>query len=419
MGFSKHMGLYLVAFFLVRVSIGQSIAPFLHAEMVAFMQKESVPGMAMGFIQAQDSGLAIFGFRDFVRKREVETHTHFNLGEVSQVFTLTLLMKRELEGQLDLYRPLHEQLSSHVKVPVFKKVVIEYKRGAEITYPEEYPGIPIWGGFSCGKVIDTPFIPITYCRLATHYAGLCSGNHTGGAWILSPGYRPNKGKVNPITPDELLESFSHRELCYKPGTKFSYSDWGIAALGHLLSGKGTQSFGQMMREEVLDPMGMYKSFYNLEGAELEGLAQGYSLKGKKLSPSFCEGMAPATGLYSTPRDMMSFLTYAIFNNHTLLSHAIQNTKGSVAEIYPPQKGWEGLETGYGWWIQKHTKKSYRKVWAEGRGAGHSSYIGFIENRKVGVFLLANKSIGLRDLGEKMLDVLYRKGENEIMSRRLP
>ena len=417
MSYSPIISLLLGGIFCFHSSICQYIPPALHAESVAFMHKENVPGLAVGFIRGSDSGMAVLGYRDLARKLKVEPHTFFGLGEVSQVFTLTLMMKQELAGQIDLYRPLSEQLPPHITVPVFSRTVCEYQQKNEVVYPEEYPGIPLWGGLSCGKVIDTPYVPITYCRLATHYAGLCMDEGTKGKWVLTKKFKPHKRNKVAISSEALLARFSNQCLCSKPGTEFRYANWGIAVLGQLLSGNGTQSFEQVMREEVFEPMNMQNTHYKLEEAEWKNLAQGYSARGKKAEVVFWEGMAPAIGVYTSPRDMMNFLRFSTQNPSSILSHAVQNTQASVGAVYPNSKEWEGLENAYGWWIQEDSEKGYRRVWAEGRGSGYSAYIGFIEDKDIGVFLLANRSVLLRGLGEKMLEVLFTDSEKKFMSKR--
>ncbi|MEM9720964.1 MAG: serine hydrolase domain-containing protein [Bacteroidota bacterium] len=412
----KPLGSGLVCFLLYQFSLGQEVAPALHTEIFAFIQKEKVPGMAMGFIQPQDSGLSVFGYREYEKRLKVEPTTYFGLGEVSQIFTHALMMKMELEGQIDLYRPLAEQVTPRVTVPLFSRMTYEFLQASEIRHPKEYPGVPIWGGFSCGKVIDTPLVPITYCRLATHFAGLCPQPGSKGRWLLSKKYRPDKRQFPLISSEEILTQFSSRELCAKPGESFQYSDWGIAVLGQLLTVNSTLSYGQMVKEEVFDPINMQHTHAKLEEDELYDLAQGYSLKGKKQAPIFWEGMVPSMGIYSTPQDMMHFLQYASRSHSSILHHAIRNTQAPEVKLSPAPKDWEGLEVGYGWWIQESIQGEYRKVWAEGRGSGYAAYIGYIEDQKRGVFLLANRSTSLRELGEKMLAILAKEGKGKLISK---
>jgi len=90
-----------------------------------------------------------------------------------------------------------------------------------------------------------PDIPITYRMLLSHTSSL---SDKGGYFTLDV-IRPD------ITPD-VSESFND----YAPGTKYQYCNLGFNTLGTLVEIHSHERFDEYIRNNILDPLGVYASF---------------------------------------------------------------------------------------------------------------------------------------------------------------
>jgi len=397
----------LVCFCLLGVVLqgyGQGPAPVLHQKIFSYMQQQDIPGLAMGFVAEAGTGMFTFGEKNTPTGAPVEAETLFGLGEVSQVFTTALMVDMYYKEEIDLYRPLCEYVSPLIQVPQFMTVTCNYEALDELEQRSEFGGLPILGGISCVSEVDTPVMPITFCRLATHYSGLDALPSKQEKWLLTDKPIPEKYMTPVLSKEELLERFSQAELRARPGSQFRYAGWGMALIGHILAGQSTQEFGHLLKERLTDPLEMHDTFCAWEVDEAAQLATGHTSRGKPVPPTQWEGMAPAMGIYSTPRDMMRFLETVMGTNSHPLTAAIEECQVPHGRV--GHKEMEDLRTGYGWWVLPQEQGKRYKIWAEGNTLGYSCYIGLIPEIKSGVFLMANKRGNLRKLGDELLDLLY-------------
>ena len=394
----------------------QGPAPALHQEIFSYMQQKNIPGLAMGFISNSGEGMYTFGEKNTTTGAPVEEETLFGLGEVSQVLTTAVMVDMYYKEEIDLYRPLCEYVSPLIQVPQFMQVTCNYEALDELEQRSQFGGLPILGGITCVTEVDTPVMPVTFCRLATHYAGLESFPAKQNKWFLTGKPIPEKYMTPVLSRQELLERFSRTELLSRPGSQFRYASWGIALIGHVLAGQSTQEFGHLLKQRLTGPLEMEHTLSAWEVNEAGQLATGHSAKGKPVPPTHWEGMAPAMGIYSTPRDMMRFLGTALGTHTHPLTAAIEECQVPHGRV--GHKSLKDLRTGYGWWVLPQEQGKWYKIWAEGNTYGYSCYIGMIPEIESGIFLMANKRGNLQELGDEMLDLLYADFKQKINSATL-
>jgi len=140
------------------------------------------------------------GFSNLSARSPLTPSHLFQIGSVSKSFTCAALLQLVDEGLVNLNAPVTDYL------PWFK---VNSKHG-----------------------------PITLHDLMTHTAGIIMGTDA--------------------TPTGATEVWDLRytEATTKPGTKFHYSNSGYKALGLALESMTGQTYSELIRERLLDPMGM-------------------------------------------------------------------------------------------------------------------------------------------------------------------
>ena len=106
---------------------------------------------------------------------------------------------------------------------------------------------------------------------------------------------------------EFLNSYS---LPRAPGASWEYSNTGIALLGHLLALSQNTDYETLLRERVLDPMGMFDTALELDPEQQSRRAPGHH--GVVERPPFeMNSLAPAGGLKSCGYDLGNYLDYQL------------------------------------------------------------------------------------------------------------
>jgi CubicO group peptidase (beta-lactamase class C family) len=91
-----------------------------------------------------------------------------------------------------------------------------------------------------------------------------------------------------------------------PGTKFEYSNLGYAVLGKVIESITGLDYARAMRTEVLDPLGLRRTGYEVAKFDPADLARGYRRDGEawlELEPDPYGAFAPMGGIFSCVRDL--------------------------------------------------------------------------------------------------------------------
>jgi CubicO group peptidase (beta-lactamase class C family) len=197
--------------------------------------------------------------------------TRFRLGSITKQFTATLVMQMVEKGQIDLSAPI-----SH--------------------YLPDYP--------------QPNADRITIHQLLNHTSGI-------------PGYTelPEFGRAlrMPQKPTEFMNMFSHLQLLFEPGTKFSYNNSGYFLLGVILEKVSGKPYRELLRERIFDPLGMNESGYDSTRPLLEKRAAGYdSTLDGYLNAAYIDMGEPyaAGSLYSSVDDLLLW-DQALYGNKVL------------------------------------------------------------------------------------------------------
>lgn len=278
----------------------------------------------------------------------------FEIGSISKVFTATLLAEMVARGEVSLSDPVSKYLPKEITVPS--------REGREIT------------------LLD----------LATHQSGL--PRNPDNMSSADP-----KNKYADYSAEKLYTFLSSHELRREPGSEMEYSNLGMGLLSHALARAGGGSFKDLVRERILDPLGMNMTGYALEGEMAEWMAEGYDKDGNVATFWDVDVLAGAGGLRSNVEDMLVFVAANMGSQNTQLERAMRDTH----EIRKRRNAQYGI--GLSW--QVRSDKDGQILLHSGGTGGYHTEIAFDPDKGVGYVLLTNSAGFDNDFG---LDLLRGK-----------
>lgn len=238
---------------------------------------------------------------------------------------------------------------------------------------------------------ELPCGHVTVAQLLTHTSGLQAEND-GDWWERTAG----------VSWAELAASST--ALRSAPGTRFHYSNVGYAVLGELVARLSGRPWHEVVRDELLVPLGMTRTTLRPEAPAAPGLAVHPFADLVHAEPEH-DGvaMAPAGQLWSSARDLARWASFLAGRTGDVLAEGtLREMLVPVAVNDLPELPWTTAHA-LGW-----------QVWNAGgrRFAGHGgSMPGFLANLRVdltsgdGVVVLANATSGLGPVGGELLDLL--------------
>ena len=224
-----------------------------------------VPGIAYGVVV--DGELASsggFGIQNIVDKSPVTPNSVFRIASMTKSFTAMSLMKLRDEGKLYLDAPAAEY------VPEL----------AKLRYPTR----------------DSA--PITVRNLLTMSAGL-------------PQDDPWADRQLALT-EAQLSALMEMGLTFSnpPGFKYEYSNFGFAILGRIVSNVSGILYQTYVKDNILKPLGMTSSTYDIQEVDPKRYAMGYRREGDQWieeTPLADGSFASIGGLFTTIRDFARYM----------------------------------------------------------------------------------------------------------------
>ena len=229
---------------------------------------EPKAGLVVGVVHQGRSvvvGRGSTGQRDGGRP---DGRTVFQIASLTKPFTGTILAELIRAGAVAATDPLDRHLSRAPHLPA-------------------YQGRPI-------RLVD----------LATHTAGLPNVPETPNfSWSrLEDPRNPYK----PLTPAEVAAWLAGYELSVPPGTRFRYSNVGMAVLGEALSTAAGSTYDELLRRVVTERFGLKDTALRLTAEQRARKAVGHA-RGTEVPDWEAPAMLPSFGLYSTVDDLLVWL----------------------------------------------------------------------------------------------------------------
>jgi CubicO group peptidase (beta-lactamase class C family) len=263
-------------------SINKEISPQVKSFILNQIINKSKAAIVVGFVDPNGTRIFSFGNMSKSHNIPVNENTLFDIGSITKTFTTLLLADMVEQGIVNLTDPVEKYLPASVKVPEFN--------GHKITFED----------------------------LATHTSGL--PEMPSNIWL-----NKKVGTFNPHYNASLLyQGLSNTKLTREPGTKFQYSSFGIGLLGHILSLKAGVPYEQLVKDRILNVLGMNDTKITLSQNEIENRFAVGHMGGKEISaPTIPTIMAGAGAFRSTASDLLKYVSANLGFLHTKLDDAIQ------------------------------------------------------------------------------------------------
>lgn len=204
---------------------------------------------------------ATYFVRGSQAKEPLDEHTRFQIGSITKVFTATILAQLVDAGQVTLSDPIQHYLPVGMTAPSYR-----------------------------GQ-------PITVLSLATHTSGL-------------PGDPPNDKSIpSPAdySPKMLADAVNETTLSRAPGSRWEYSNFGFAVLGQMLANTAHLSYDDLVKQRILDPLGMDETVVTGSAATRRELPPAFEYGGAPGHPESLGALGPAGSIESDLKDMALFL----------------------------------------------------------------------------------------------------------------
>ena len=279
----------------------------------------------------------------------IDENTIFEIGSITKVFTTLLLADMIEKGEISLDDPIEQFLPEYVATPS--------KNGKKIT------------------LLD----------LATHTSGL-----------PIPDDFPIRDSdvMHEYDREEMYDYLSRVEISREIGSKYEYSNIGVALLSHVISLQAGQSYEELVKERILDKFEMESTCIKQCGKLRDSFAKPHSFGNQVSELNLSEDMVGAGEIRSSGKDMLIFLSYAMGLKESSLKNSFELTQTINHKID------DRLSIGLGWHI---TQNDERKVISHGGVTnGFSSFVGFDSDSKEGVVVLTNSNVHVDEIGLEIL-----------------
>jgi CubicO group peptidase (beta-lactamase class C family) len=259
-----------------------------------------------------------FGYGDYTSRTPLSDHSPFQLASVSKQFTAMAIMILKERGQ------------------------INFDTAVQCYIPE------------------FPYGNITIRHLLTHTSGL-----PNYLWFLDDFWTADS---IPPTNDDLIRILAQQQfpLNFTPGRLFDYSNTGYAVLASIVERVSGLTFGDFLRVNIFQPLGMLHSFVFCSSVEKNHpeMVHGYKRRYRTFRPvdaSLSDGIAGDKGVYSSTYDLYLW-------DQALYSGALVRPS-TLEEAFTPTTLTNGRVMPYGFGFRLRNENNHRMVYHHGLWEG--------------------------------------------------
>lgn len=298
-------------------------------------------GMVIGLVD--EHGSRIFSAGSDGTGRALNGDTVFETGSITKTFTTLLLQDSVERGEMKLDDPISKYLPKSVRCPTYN--------GREIT------------------LLD----------LATHTSGLPKFPNN-----FSPG-DPNRA-YSGYTVEQLYSYISDFALTREPGTRWEYSNTGVALLAHILTLKTGINYESLVVERICRPLKMESTRISLTAELKSRLARGHDPSGEPLPSQELSVMNGASGLRSTANDLLRYVSANLDLEDSSLTPLMKKTQVPRSSA-PPKLNYTAMD----WYDHGNEQPpGMRLLGHGGQTTGYTGFIGFDPDKHRGVVVLFNQ-----------------------------
>lgn len=353
--------------------------------MKAFVDQKRIAGAVT--LIARHGVIAEFdavGMQDMEAGKPMAKDSIFQIMSMTKPFVGVAIMMLVDEGKVVISDPVEKYL------PEFRgQMVADVKDGV--------------------KTIRKPARPITVRDCMTHTSGLSYGPF--------PGFAELNQKMDKTLAEAML-IYSQQPLEFEPGSKWQYSNVGIAVLGRIIELSAGMPFEGFIDTRIFQPLGMKDSHFFLPVEKQSRLVPVYRLVDGKLAKAdgtilggdpmqFRKGAkypAPEWGMYTTASDLLQFYQMMLNGGKSgtrqLLSRASVDMMTSAHTSDLRSGHMPGTAFGLTWEVVRPEGLGEIHLLSAGtfgHGGAFNTH-GWIDKKKdmVGIFLIQN-AVGTGDV----------------------
>jgi CubicO group peptidase (beta-lactamase class C family) len=184
-------------------------------------------------------------------------------------------------------------------------------------------------------------------------------------------------------PSTSPPAYEPRALLTAPGTAYQYANIGYTLLSMVASKAGGKPFDELLRDEVLRPLGLEHTVPERDGRRVAGRARGYTrtADGLALAEQGTVDIVGAGDLVSTADDLARF--DAAFDDERFLPSSLRD-----AMLTPHVPGKRGASLGYGWFIRT-SDAGFLIQYHNGAGTGFRAFNYRLPTEHLSVVILSN------------------------------
>jgi serine-type D-Ala-D-Ala carboxypeptidase/endopeptidase len=306
-------------------------------------------------VGVRDGEMAFAGFGSISDKggKVPAPDTMFRIGSVSKVFCGEVLASLVLDGKLRFADRLQDRLGYDVKLPE--------KGGRAI------------------RLVD----------LVTQSSGLPREVPRSDGPPNDPfGTNTKEAQIADLKADPLL---------FPPGTAAFYSNYGFDLLGAALANSGGKPYTDLLKERVLDPLGMKDTVFNLRPGDEARVMQGHNFDGSPMVPAHTPtSIECAGGLHTTANDIARWMKWHLDRSSSadhdlrLFDHAAYLYRDGLSSVVGLDDAGQMDAMGLGWVIRMPSGSHPLILQKSGGLQGNFAYLAIAPTRGVGVFFVMNE-----------------------------
>ncbi|MBE7168957.1 MAG: serine hydrolase [Williamsia sp.] len=312
-------------------------------------------GLSIGILKDGKTYFYNYGETRRGNKQLPDEHTLFEIGSITKTFTATLLADAVNSGKIRLDDPVSKYL------------------------PDSVPPIQFEG------------VPATIRMLSNHTSGIPRDPSNMAATITNPADPSSNYDIN-----HLYSFYKMLKLKRRPGTRFEYSNVGVATLAVILENLYQKGFEELVTEKILKPLNMTETMQFIHGKDSARVAAGYGYRGSYTGPLNDKALAGAGALRSTAADILRYAQANIACKSRALNKAIQLTHTPT---------WEMPKIGLGWFLEDHPAFLDEYLTHGGTTYGYRSDLIIVPKKQLAVIVLSNSNTNVLSEDQIARDII--------------
>lgn len=360
-------------------------------------------GVVAGIIRGINRYVYAHGTLNRGTIRRVSAMTVFEIGQLSSLYTTAMLSLMVQRGDVSLTDRVSAYLPDTLTVPATpagRPILIEHLA----THTSGLPRLPD------NLVSDDPDDPLKGYSVELMYeflARYADAQRDGQEPFLDSDDRegddPFAEEGNPSETEDRYDA----EEPFETEDRYAYSDLGMGLLGHVLERAAGESYDDLIRELLGNPIKLANTANAPSQSMRTYLATGHD-DARRPVPAWSDTtFVGGTGLRSNLHDLMTLVSanmniiYALPEDFTEDDSTRYHASFDSLIVARKPADAPGVETALGWKVRKDARG--RDIhWLTGRTNGFYAFAAFLKDWRKGVVVLSNSSASVEDIGFHLL-----------------